>query len=80
MSLPYTIILKPDKQGGWFIKIAELKWCMSEGRTREEALKNIEDAKYKWLINSLYFGELIPEPKGIKWNQKCNLNTVLNVV
>jgi len=39
----YHVILKRQK-GGYVVKCLELPGCMSEGRTKEEALKNIKEA------------------------------------
>jgi predicted RNase H-like HicB family nuclease len=62
MSLPYTLILSDDGEGGWFIQVAELKGCMSGGATKIEALNNIEDSKYSWIEMSLEHNSPIPEP------------------
>ncbi|MGE5590533.1 MAG: type II toxin-antitoxin system HicB family antitoxin, partial [Bacillota bacterium] len=53
MALPYTVVLKPYTNGGFFAKIEELPGCMTEGDTREEALQMIEDAKRSWLSAAL---------------------------
>lgn len=63
MALPYTVVLKPYSDGGFFAKIEELPGCMTEGDTREEALQMIEDAKRSWLSVALEDGLLIPEPE-----------------
>lgn len=65
MSLPYTLILSDDGQGGWFIQVAEIKGCVSGGDTKEEALEMIEDAKYVWFEVALEHGDGIPEPTPI---------------
>ncbi|MCP8315801.1 MAG: type II toxin-antitoxin system HicB family antitoxin [archaeon] len=41
--MKYHVILKKQK-GGYIVKCLELPGCMSEGKTKEEALKNINDA------------------------------------
>jgi antitoxin HicB len=65
MSLPYSILLIPEEDGGWFAKVPELRGCMTYGDTQAEVLELIEDAKYTWLMNSLKHGDLIPEPQPI---------------
>lgn len=40
----YHIILKSQGKEGFVVKCLELPGCLSEGRTKEEALKNIQDA------------------------------------
>ena len=41
----YTeVILEPSDDGGFTLFVPSLPGCISEGYTREEALKNIRDA------------------------------------
>ena len=63
MSLPYSILLIPEEDGGWFAKIPELPGCMTYGDTKEEIFELIEDAKRLWLTHSLEAKDLIPEPQ-----------------
>ena len=63
LSLPYTIELAPDPDGGWFVSIKELPGCMSQGDTQEEALTMIRDAQEGWLAVALEDGLSIPEPR-----------------
>lgn len=39
-----TVILEPSKEGGFTAIVPSLPGCLSEGKTREETLKNIRDA------------------------------------
>lgn len=39
-----TIILEPQEQGGYTAYVPSLRGCISEGETKEEALKNIKEA------------------------------------
>ncbi len=63
LSLPYSILLTPDEEGGWLAEIPELPGCITFGDTQAEALDMIEDAKRTWLIGSLEAGDSIPEPE-----------------
>jgi len=38
------IILEPSEEGGYTVFVAALPGCISEGDTKEEALKNIREA------------------------------------
>jgi len=38
------IILEPSKDGGYTVYVPSLPGCISEGSTKEEALKNIKEA------------------------------------
>jgi antitoxin HicB len=63
MSLPYTIELQRDPDEGWFVQVKELRGCMSQGETREEALSMIQEAMELWLEVALEDGLPIPEPR-----------------
>ncbi|RAK17369.1 putative RNase H-like HicB family nuclease [Anoxybacillus vitaminiphilus] len=65
MGLAYKIHLEPISEedgGGWLATIPELKGCMSDGETPEEAIKNLEDAKFEWLTEAIERGITIPVP------------------
>jgi len=66
LSLPYTIELAPEPQGGWFVSIRELPGCMSQGDTPEEAIEMIQDAMRGWIEVSLEDGDTIPEPRPLE--------------
>jgi len=38
------IVLEPSDEGGYTVYVPGLPGCISEGETREEALKNIREA------------------------------------
>ena len=63
MNLPYTIELQRDPEEGWFVRVKELRGCMSQGDTAEEALVMIQDAMLAWLDVALEDGLAIPEPR-----------------
>ena len=66
LSLPYTIELIPEPQGGWFVSVRELPGCMSQGDTPEEAIEMIQDAMRGWIEVSLEDGDTIPEPRPLE--------------
>ena len=39
-----TVILEPSEEGGFTVLVPALPGCISEGSTREEAIKNIREA------------------------------------
>ena len=45
------VVLEPSDEGGYTVLVPSLPGCISEGNTRDEALKNIREAI-----------ELYPEP------------------
>lgn len=63
LKLPYTLELKKEEDGSYFISVKELEGCFSVGDTSEEAIEMIEDAKKTWISFSLEKGLPIPEPE-----------------
>lgn len=42
--MKYTVILKPQDEGGFTVRCLELPGAISQGETKEEALANIKEA------------------------------------
>jgi predicted RNase H-like HicB family nuclease len=42
--MKFTVVLHPEKNGGYSVSVPALPGCYSEGETREEALANIKEA------------------------------------
>jgi antitoxin HicB len=40
----YLVVLTPQEEGGYTVTVPALQGCISEGDTKEDALKNIGDA------------------------------------
>ena len=66
LGLPYTIRLIPEPGGGWFVEVAELPGCMSEGDDPQDAITMIRDAMRCWLEVALADGLPIPEPRELE--------------
>jgi len=62
LTLPYTIALTPEPDGGWFAEIPLLEGCITNGEDWNDALVMIEDAKRAWLMTALTLDIAIPEP------------------
>ena len=63
MRLPYTAVLEADSESSGFVaSIPLLNRCLTCGDTREEALRNLDDAKRQWLTTALERKVPIPEP------------------
>jgi antitoxin HicB len=67
LDLPYHITLVKDRwedgEEGWFAEVEELRGCMSQGRTPEEAIDRVRDAMLGWISVALEDGSEIPEPR-----------------
>lgn len=72
-NLDYTIRLKQNEDGSFFAEIEELPGCMSEGDSKEEALRMIEDAKRAWIYVALKRKINIPEPEKDEFSGKLNV-------
>ncbi|MFQ6135991.1 MAG: type II toxin-antitoxin system HicB family antitoxin [Candidatus Hydrothermarchaeales archaeon] len=42
--MKFKVILEPAEEGGYTVYVPSLPGCISEGNTKEEALKNIKEA------------------------------------
>jgi predicted RNase H-like HicB family nuclease len=55
----------PEEDGGGFLAtVPDLPGCMSDGETREEAARNIEDAIDCWIEEARAIGRAVPVPRG----------------
>jgi antitoxin HicB len=61
-DLPYTVMLRRDREGDWVAKIDELQGCSAHGSTQAEALANLEEAKRLWIEDAIDSGSQIPLP------------------
>ena len=43
--MEYTVVLVKDASTGWFVaEVPELPGCVSQGKTKADALENVKDA------------------------------------
>ncbi len=62
--LEYSIFIQYDLEDKIFVAtVPELAGCMAHGKTREEALREIEIAKNLWIECAMEDGEEIPKPR-----------------
>lgn len=62
----YTVVisaLSPADGGGYLATVPELPGCMSDGATREEAVRSVQSAIEAWIEEAEELGRPIPEPK-----------------
>jgi predicted RNase H-like HicB family nuclease len=60
--MKYRVVIEVDEDGMYVASVPSLPGCISQGRTREEALKNIQDAIKGYLESLKKHGEPIPPP------------------
>ncbi len=56
----YTVILQKEEDGGYVATVPVLPGCVSQGDTRDEALKNIEEAIEVYVKDVRAAGENVP--------------------
>ena len=55
------VILTPGEDGYWVVEVPSLPGCISQGKTREEAITNIKEAIDGYITALLEDGLRIPE-------------------
>ncbi len=56
-----TVLLYPDEDGYFVVEVPSLPGCISQGKTREEALENIQEAIELYVETLIEDGEPVPE-------------------
>ena len=56
----YTVILQKEDDGGYVVTVPILPGCVSQGDTRAEALRNIEEAIKLYVEDMRAAGESVP--------------------
>ena len=60
----YTIVLDPDEKGrGYTVLVPALPGCITQGRSREEALRRAREAITAYIASLEADGEPVPEER-----------------
>jgi predicted RNase H-like HicB family nuclease len=60
----YTVVLEPDDDGqGYTVRVPALPGCVTQGRTREEALERAKEAIAGFIEGLKIAGDPVPEEK-----------------
>ena len=62
--MKYTVVLQRENDGGYVATVPALPGCVSQGDSREEALRNIGEAIELYLEDMKAAGESIPSEDG----------------
>ncbi len=57
--MKFRVIIQPDEDGVFVAECPTLPGCISQGKTRAEAMENIKDAIQGYLASVKKHGELI---------------------
>ncbi len=60
--LRYRVLIEQDEDGMFVVECPTLPGCVSQGRTRDEAIANIKDAMNGYLESLRKHNEPIPPP------------------
>jgi len=58
------IIYWSEEDAAYIAEFPELPGCMADGKTSEEALKNVQVVIGEWIETAKELGRKIPRPKG----------------
>ena len=58
----YRIVIEQDEDGQFVAECPSLPGCISQGKSRDEAIANIKDAIAGYLASLKKHGEAIPPP------------------
>jgi len=60
--MKFRVMIEPDEDGVFVAECPALPGCISQGKTRDEALANIKDAMTGYLASLKKHGEPVPPP------------------
>ncbi len=58
----YRVLIEPDEDGVFVVECPTLPGCISQGKTREEAVANIKEAIAGYLESLEKHGDPVPLP------------------
>ena len=62
LRMRYRVHIQQDEDGVFVAEVPSLPGCLSQGRTREEAVANVREAMAAYLESLEEHGEPIPPP------------------
>lgn len=62
--MKFRVLVEPDEDGVFVAEVPSLPGCFSQGGTREEALRNVQQAIAAYLESLRAHGDPIPPPIG----------------
>ena len=60
--MKYRVLVQADEDGRFVAEVPSLPGCISQGRSREEALRNIKEAINLYLESLRAHGDAVPPP------------------
>ena len=59
-TMRYTVILEQEPDGGYVATVPALPGCVSQGDTRDEAIRNIREAADLYIEDCMTAGDPVP--------------------
>jgi predicted RNase H-like HicB family nuclease len=63
-AMRYTVILERDPSGLYIAQVPTLRGCVSQGKTRREALRNVKEAIALYIETLIEHGQAVPTETG----------------
>ena len=60
--MKYRVLLQPDEDGQFVGEVPALPGCISQGKSREEALRNVKEVIALYLGSLQAHGDAVPPP------------------
>jgi antitoxin HicB len=61
-QMRYRVLLQQDEDGAWVAEVPALPGCVSQGRTRDEAVANVREAMAAYVESVEEHGDPVPPP------------------
>jgi len=61
MASKRQVLLRPGEDGWWVVTCPSLPGCVSQGKSKPEAIKNIKEAIQAYIESLEQLGEPVPE-------------------
>lgn len=65
--MKYTVVLEREADGGFVASVPVLPGCVSQGDSREEALRNISEAMELYIEDCRLAGDPVPEEDSLEY-------------
>ena len=60
--MKYRVLLQPDEDGQFVAEVPALPGCISQGKSRDDALRNVKEAISLYLESLQAHGDAVPPP------------------
>jgi predicted RNase H-like HicB family nuclease len=65
--MKYTVVIREGNESGYVATVPALPGCVSQGRTRQAALRNVKEAIEVYIESLVEDGLAVPVQTGAEW-------------